>query len=1011
MVYGDDCRGAGSHFVTTITSSSTLGIQLTAAYASPVVIQPGVTITNPFYPYAVASAPGSATSFLVQNAGTISSSTGTYGVGLYLAPGGTVSNLAGGRIAGSGGGVLVAGGAGTLSNAGSISGADTLAGFGVSLAAGGVVNNLTGGAITVGANAVRIAGTGTVTNQGTIGGAPVSVIIARGLVTNGTAGAINGVFIVDGGLGGGTLLNQGSIGGQVALDTGSVDNAGTIRTTYGITFGAAGTVSNAGLIAGNASLTAAAAIHMFGGGSIGNTGTITGATAVSVAGAGVVDNAGRIAGSAGWGVILRAGGTVTNHTSATITGGNGVLISGGAGTLLNDGMVASSVLLAGAGLVTNSATGTIESAGAYGVRIGGLGTVTNAGVLGGGTGVILISGGLVTNAAGGTLVGGVAIDIAGGTGTVQNAGYLSGNYSYSIRLAAGGTVTNTAGGLIVGGVSIGGTGLLTNAGSIGGLGLVPGIGVVLAGGGTITNAASAAITGSLGVRLGGGGMVVNGAGALISATGDGVDLLDGGTLANAGTIIGNNGTAVSLGGTGSNRLVLTPGFAFSGAVLGNASASNTLELAAGAGTGTLTGLGTQFIRFGAIVFDPGADWMIAGAPRGLAGPISGFDLGDTIELTGITVTGSSYAGGVLTLEQAGAPITLNLGGFSLGSFQVVNGAAGADISLVACFRAGTRIRTPLGEVPVEMLQAGDRVVSAFGGTAPVVWAGHRRIDCRRHPRPADVMPVRVRAGAFGPGQPGRDLWLSPDHAVHVDGVLIPIRYLVNGRSIATHRVAEVAYHHIELAAHDVVFADGLPCESYLDTGNRAAFANAGPHAPVMLHPDFARAAWHAQGCAELVLDGPLLAAARQRLLARAVASGHAITRDGGLRVLADGMALPADIDGSRWRVRLPGTARQMRLVSRSWIPAHMHPAERDTRELGIAVANLLADGKAVPPAAFTAGWHAQEPGWRWTTGDGQLQLDGARRLEFEVILTGTYWEDAGPRIGETGLRPPARRPA
>jgi hypothetical protein len=37
------------------------------------------------------------------------------------------------------------------------------------------------------------------------------------------------------------------------------------------------------------------------------------------------------------------------------------------------------------------------------------------------------------------------------------------------------------------------------------------------------------------------------------------------------------------------------------------------------------------------------------------------------------------------------------------------------------------------------------------------------------------------------------------------------------------RVEEVTYYHVELATHDVILADGLPCESYLDTGNRAAF--------------------------------------------------------------------------------------------------------------------------------------------------------------------------------------------
>ncbi len=57
----------------------------------------------------------------------------------------------------------------------------------------------------------------------------------------------------------------------------------------------------------------------------------------------------------------------------------------------------------------------------------------------------------------------------------------------------------------------------------------------------------------------------------------------------------------------------------------------------------------------------------------------------------------------------------------------------------------------------------------------------------------------------------------------IDGALIPIRYLVNGDSIVQQPADEVTYYHVELPAHAVILADGLPCESYLDTGNRAVF--------------------------------------------------------------------------------------------------------------------------------------------------------------------------------------------
>jgi hypothetical protein len=142
---------------------------------------------------------------------------------------------------------------------------------------------------------------------------------------------------------------------------------------------------------------------------------------------------------------------------------------------------------------------------------------------------------------------------------------------------------------------------------------------------------------------------------------------------------------------------------------------------------------------------------------------------------------------------------------------------------VACFAAGTRIATAAGEVPVEHLNEGDLPLPVFGRAMPVVWRGYRHIDCARHPRPETVWPVRIAAGAFGPDLPRRDLRLSPDHAVYVGGVLIPVRYLVNGMSIRQEPVQRATYWHLELAAHGIVLAEGLPAETYLDTGNRSLF--------------------------------------------------------------------------------------------------------------------------------------------------------------------------------------------
>jgi hypothetical protein len=109
-------------------------------------------------------------------------------------------------------------------------------------------------------------------------------------------------------------------------------------------------------------------------------------------------------------------------------------------------------------------------------------------------------------------------------------------------------------------------------------------------------------------------------------------------------------------------------------------------------------------------------------------------------------------------------------------------------------------------------------------------------------------------------------------------VLIPVRYLLNGATVRQLDVASVTYWHVELPSHGVLLAEGLPAESFLDTGNRASFANAG--AVVSAFPEFARDVWARQGCAPLVTEGPARDRVYRQLLAQAFLLGWR-TRDEG----------------------------------------------------------------------------------------------------------------------------------
>src|ERR1700679_3661313 len=98
-----------------------------------------------------------------------------------------------------------------------------------------------------------------------------------------------------------------------------------------------------------------------------------------------------------------------------------------------------------------------------------------------------------------------------------------------------------------------------------------------------------------------------------------------------------------------------------------------------------------------------------------------------------------------------------------------------QITLTPCFCTGTHILTDRGEIPVERLAVGDYVMTVDGAARPVKWVGHRSLDLSRHPDPDLVRPVRIQANAMGEGMPHRDLYISPDHALLLDSVLVPAR--------------------------------------------------------------------------------------------------------------------------------------------------------------------------------------------------------------------------------------------
>lgn len=197
-------------------------------------------------------------------------------------------------------------------------------------------------------------------------------------------------------------------------------------------------------------------------------------------------------------------------------------------------------------------------------------------------------------------------------------------------------------------------------------------------------------------------------------------------------------------------------------------------------------------------------------------------------------------------------------------YDIVNLTIVPESPVNPCFAEGTFILTPQGEVKVETLKIGDKVITPEGEETEIVWIGQRTLNLTTLHRPDAVRPVIIEPGALAPNVPNRRLRLSPDHALYIDGLLVPAKALINWTSIRQDQQAtQVSYYHLELPRHGVLFANGTPVESFLDTGHRGVFDNVDSR--VIALPAAMQARREAESFAPLCTQGPELEALRTRI--------------------------------------------------------------------------------------------------------------------------------------------------
>ncbi len=603
----------------------------------------------------------------VNNLGTIS---GGSAAGVVITGDGSVTNGAtAALISGVGSGITITG-VGTVSNLGTILGGTP---FAVVLSGGGSVSNGATGntaALISGGIGVALGAAGGVANYGTIRGTESGfgdgVLLPGGSVTNGAAhstaasisGDLYGIVIQNSA---GTVANFGTVSGGTA--------------GYGVALQAGGNVTN------GASSATAATIE---GGHFGV--LITGGTSD-----GTVTNFGEITANSGTGLRLSRG-TVANFgvIQGSGTAGYGVRVSGGIFASITNGTTASTtpeIFGGNTGVYSDSFRSTLSNFGVIfgaegdGVGLSDGGSVANFGRIDGfGTyGIRLTDGGSITNGASGSTAAQITgeqggVYISGPAGTVSNFGLISGIGfpAVGVRMTDDGSITNGASGstaaYIFGrqdGVDLEFIGSIANFGTIDGQegnGIHLGFGSVFNGANGTTDAA---IIGAIdGVYIRDGGSTVTNVGIIMGgSTGSGVTLgggivtvgryglVSGGigiaignqasTVTDSGVVGGSGGVAIQFG-TLNDTLILDPSARLFGKADGNAG-SNTLELRTGA-SGTLSGLGTNYLHFTHVVIDPHASWTVEVGATTASQAITGsggasrlvFDTTGTIDLSGVS---------------------------------------------------------------------------------------------------------------------------------------------------------------------------------------------------------------------------------------------------------------------------------------------------------------------------------------------------------------------------------------
>lgn len=218
-----------------------------------------------------------------------------------------------------------------------------------------------------------------------------------------------------------------------------------------------------------------------------------------------------------------------------------------------------------------------------------------------------------------------------------------------------------------------------------------------------------------------------------------------------------------------------------------------------------------------IIGGAGADTLVGGNDGDV---VDGGDGNDTLDLSAWGWRNTNVVYDAVD-RRNGSVQFLNQTGAVIGTMQFQNVE-----TVVPCFTPGTRITTRRGEVAVEDLRAGDAVLTRDNGFCRLLWTGRRRLERAALLSARDgLCPVRIRAGALGNGVPARDMMVSPQHRMLLQGlraellfgepeVLVAATHLTGLDGVDRVCPDGVTYVHILFDGHEIVCADGAWSESF-----------------------------------------------------------------------------------------------------------------------------------------------------------------------------------------------------